>query len=92
MTEIWDWIKADWKDNKFRFVLEVLCWFDSFACAIIVNSTVPHLPFLILYPMWIGGMLAYAWCAWSRGSFGMLATGLMIASMDSIGWIKVLLN
>jgi len=92
MTEIWDGIKADWKDNKFRFVLEVLCWLDSFACAIIVNSTVPNLPFLLLYPMWIGGMLAYAWCAWSRGSFGMLATGLMIASMDSIGWIKVLLN
>lgn len=92
MTDIWEWIKADWRDNKFRFMVEVICWFDSLFCAIIVNATVPHLPFLILYPMWIGGTLAYAWCAWSRGSFGMLATGLMIASMDCVGWIKVLFN
>jgi hypothetical protein len=92
LTEIWQWIKDDWEDNKFRFILESLCWVDSLVCAVIVNSTVPNLPFLLLYPLWIGGTLAYAWCAWSRGSVGMLATFLMIASMDCVGWIKVLLN
>ena len=86
------WIKEDWNNNPVRFCLEVLCWLDSLACAIIVNTTVPNLPFLVLYPLWVTGTLAYAWCAWSRGSFGMLATFLMIASMDIFGWSKVLLG
>ena len=84
--------KEDWHNNPVRFCLEVLCWLDSLACAIIVNTTVPNLPFLVLYPLWVTGTLAYAWCAWSRGSFGMLATFLMIASMDIFGWSKVLLG
>jgi len=92
IKNIWEWIKDDWAENKIRFVLEVLCWLDSLLCAIIVNATVPELPFLLLYPLWISGTLIYAWCAWSRGSFGMLATGLMIASMDSVGYIKVLFH
>ena len=90
IENIWAWIKEDWHNNPLRFSLEVLCWFDSLACAIVVNATVPNLPFLLLYPLWISGTLAYAWCAWSRGSFGMLATFLMIASMDTVGWMKIL--
>jgi hypothetical protein len=92
MNNIWNWIQEDWRNNPVRFCLEVLCWLDSLACAIIVNTTVPNLPFLVLYPLWVTGTLAYAWCAWSRGSFGMLATFLMIASMDIFGWSKVLLG
>ena len=92
MNDIWNWIQEDWCNNPVRFCLEVLCWLDSLACAIIVNTTVPNLPFLVLYPLWVTGTLAYAWCAWSRGSFGMLATFLMIASMDIFGWSKVLLG
>ena len=92
MIEICKWIQEDWRNNPVRFCLEVLCWLDSLACAIIVNTTVPNLPFLVLYPLWVTGTLAYAWCAWSRGSFGMLATFLMIASMDIFGWSKVLLG
>ena len=92
MNDIWNWIQEDWRNNPVRFCLEVLCWLDSLACAIIVNTTVPNLPFLVLYPLWVTGTLAYAWCAWSRGSFGMLSTFLMIASMDIFGWSKVLLG
>ena len=92
IENIWTWIKEDFHSYPIRFVVEVLCWIDSLACSIIVNSTVPHLPFLILYPLWVSGTLAYAWCAWSRGSFGMLTTFLMLASFDTIGWMKVLLN
>lgn len=92
IEDILAWIKEDWHNNPLRFCLEVLCWLDSLACAIIVNTTVPNLPFLVLYPLWVTGTLAYAWCAWSRGSFGMLATFLMIASMDIFGWSKVLLG
>lgn len=89
---IWEWICEDWQDNKVRFCLELLCWLDSLACAVIVNATVPDLPFTLLYPLWISGTLAYAWCAWSRNSFGMLITFLMIASMDCIGYLKILIR
>lgn len=92
IRDIWEWIREDWHDNRFRFILEVLCWLDSMACAVIVNVTVPDLPFKLLYPLWISGTLIYAWCAYSRGSFGMLVTFLMIASMDSIGYIKILIR
>ena len=90
LRSIWDWIREDWRDHPLRFTLEALCWADSLVCAVIVNTTVPNLPFQLLYPLWISGTLAYAWCAWSRGSFGMLATFLMIASMDTVGWMKVI--
>jgi len=92
VIKVWNWVREDWNNNSVRFCLEVLCWLDSLACAIIVNTTVPNLPFLVLYPLWVTGTLAYAWCAWSRGSFGMLLTFLMIASMDIYGWSKVLLG
>jgi len=90
IENMWAWIQEDWRRHPARFCLEVLCWLDSLACAIIVNTTVPNLPFLVLYPLWVTGTLTCAWCAWSRGSFGMLATFLMIASMDIFGWSKVL--
>jgi len=92
IRNITDWIREDWQSNPVRFVVECLCWLDSMACAVIVNSTVPNLPFLLLYPMWISGTLAYAWCAYSRQSFGMLTTFIMIATMDMMGYIKVLLQ
>ena len=85
-----DWIRDDWRDHPGRFCVVVLCWLDSMICAIIVNTTVPDLPFTLLYPLWISGTLAYAWCAYSRGSFGMLTTFIMIASMDIWGYWKVL--
>ena len=89
---ITDWIREDWRENRFRFILEVLCWLDSMACAIIVNTTVPDLPFTLLYPLWISGTLAYAWCAYSRQSFGMVITFIMLAAIDSAGFMRLLLS
>ena len=92
IRNITDWIREDWRSNPVRFVIECLCWLDSMACAVIINTTVPNLPFTILYPLWISGTLAYAWCAYSRQSFGMLTTFMMIATMDVMGYIKVILQ
>lgn len=91
IENILDWIREDWRSSKIRFILECLCWINSMTCAVIVNTTVPDLPFLILYPLWISGTLAYAWCAYTRQSFGMLVTFMMIAAMDFLGFIKVLI-
>lgn len=92
IRNITDWIREDWRSHPVRFIVECLCWLDSMVCAVIVNSTVPNLPFQILYPLWISGTLAYAWCAYSRQSFGMLTTFIMIATMDMMGYIKVLMQ
>lgn len=92
IRNLWEWIKQDWREHPLRFIVEALCWMDSMACAIIVNSTVPNLPLQLLYPLWIVGTLAYAWAAWTRGSFGMVATFLMIVSMDSIGYLRILMG
>lgn len=83
-----EWIRRDWRAHPLRFAVECICWVDSLACAIIVNWTVPNPPWSWLYPMWISGTLAYAWCAWSRGSFGMLITFVMLALIDLAGALR----
>ena len=91
INQILTYAQADWREHPIRFAVEVACWFNNLIIAIIFNSTVPAVPFLVLYPMWISGTLALSWCAYSRGSFGMLATFLMLAGIDVYGYIKVLL-
>ena len=86
----WDWIKRDWREHHIRFIIEVLCWANSLACSFLINSTVPDPPWLLLYPMYITGTSAYAWCAWSRGSFGMLITFTMLAAMDAWGFTRII--
>jgi hypothetical protein len=43
-----------------------------------------------LYPMWISGCMMYAWAAWTRQSFGMLANYVLLTTIDSIGLIRLL--
>ena len=87
--EIFSWIKNDFKSNKFRFAVEVLAWAFSIGCAITMAATVPNPPLLILYPIWIVGCSMYAWAAYSRRSFGMLANYLLLVSIDTIGLIRL---
>ena len=83
------WIKNDWLSNKFRFIIEVLAWALSIGCAVTMAVTVPNPPLLILYPIWIVGCSMYAWAAYSRRSFGMLANYLLLVSIDTIGLIRL---
>ena len=87
--EIFSWIKNDFKSNKFRFAVEVLAWAFSIGCSITMAATVPNPPLLILYPIWIVGCGMYAWAAYSRRSFGMLANYLLLVSIDTIGLIRL---
>ena len=84
------WIKDDYKSHKIRFCLEVLAWAISIGCAITMASTVPNPPLLTLYPIWITGCAVYAWCAYSRRSFGMLANYCLLTTIDTIGLIRML--
>jgi hypothetical protein len=87
-----EWIRNDWNSNRFRFFVELLAWAISIGCSITMASTVPNPPLLILYPIWIMGCAMYAWAAWTRKSFGMLANYLLLTTIDSIGLIRMLNN
>ena len=85
-----EWIKDDWRSNKFRFSIEVLAWAISIGCSITMASTVPNPPLLVLYPIWIAGCAMYAWASYTRKSFGMLANYILLVTIDSIGLIRML--
>jgi hypothetical protein len=88
---IFEWIKDDWKSNKFRFVIEVLAWAISIGCSIVMAATVPNPPLIILYPIWITGCAMYAWASYTRKSFGMLANYILLTAIDSVGLIRMLM-
>ena len=85
-----DWIKDDWNSHPFRFAVELLAWAISIGCSITMATTVPNPPLLALYPIWITGCALYAWAAYTRKSFGMLANYILLTSIDSIGLIRMI--
>jgi hypothetical protein len=89
---IFDWIRNDWNSNRFRFVVELLAWAISIGCSITMALTVPNPPLLALYPVWITGCSMYAWAAYTRKSFGMLANYILLTTIDSIGLIRMIAN
>ncbi len=84
-----EWIKDDFKSNRFRFFVELLAWAISIGCSITMAATVPNPPLLTLYPVWICGCAMYAWAAYTRKSFGMLANYLLLTTIDTIGLIRM---
>jgi hypothetical protein len=91
LVDIFDWIKHDYRTYPVRFVVEIMAWAVSIGCAIVMAATVPNPPLIVLYPIWICGCAMYAWAAFSRKSFGMLANYLLLVSIDSIGLLRMIL-
>ncbi len=88
---IFNWIKDDYRTHPFRFVIELLAWGISIGCSITMALTVPTPPLLTLYPIWILGCSLYAWAAFTRKSFGMLANYMLLVTIDSVGLIRMVL-
>jgi len=86
------WISDDYRSNKFRFVVELLAWAVSIGCSITMAVTVPNPPLLALYPVWIAGCAMYAWAAYTRKSFGMLANYMLLVCIDMLGLIRMLMQ
>ena len=84
------WIKDDFKSHRVRFIVELFAWAISIGCSITMALTVPNPPLLALYPIWIAGCAMYAWAAWTRKSFGMLANYILLTTIDTVGLIRML--
>ena len=91
LADIFNWIKDDFKSHPLRFSLELLAWAMSIGCSISMAVTVPNPPLIVLYPIWIGGCALYAWAAWTRKSFGMLANYLLLTTIDTVGLVRMML-
>ena len=87
-----DWIRDDYNTHPFRFFIELLAWAVSIGCSITMAVTVPNPPLLALYPVWISGCAMYAWAAYTRKSFGMLANYILLTTIDTFGLIRMLIN
>ena len=87
-----DWIRDDYASNRTRFFIELLAWAISIGCSITMALTVPNPPLLALYPVWITGCALYAWAAYTRKSFGMLANYILLTTIDTIGLIRMLIS
>jgi hypothetical protein len=86
------WIKEDWQSNRARFIVEILAWIISIGCSLTMALTVPNPPLILLYPTWIAGCAMYAWAAYTRRSFGMLANYVLLVTIDVIGLIRLVIN
>lgn len=96
MTELFyntlKWIREDYRSNPVRCVLEVFAWALSIGCSATMAITVPHPPFLILYPLFIIQCAIFAWAAWTRRSSGMLANYGLLVTIDSIALFRLLVQ
>ncbi len=88
--DIIDWIRRDYKVNRFRFVVEFTAWLMSIGCTILMAATVPNPPFLLLYPLFIIQCSMLAWAAHSRNSTGMFANYMLIVIIDIVALIRLL--
>jgi hypothetical protein len=87
-----DWIRDDYRTHPLRFCVELVAWAVSIGCSITMAATVPNPPLILLYPIWISGCAMYAWAAFTRKSFGMLANYILLTSIDTIGLIRMIVN
>jgi len=87
-----EWIRDDYQTHPLRFGMELLAWAISVGCSITMAATVPNPPLLMLYPVWIAGCAIYAWAAFTRKSFGMLANYILLTSIDTVGLIRMIAN
>lgn len=92
ILDTYNWAKSDFHSHPFRFCVEVIAWAISIGCTVVMAMTVPNPPLAYIYPFWIVGCAMYAWAAWTRDSFGMLANYLLLTIVDIIGLYRILMS
>jgi hypothetical protein len=86
------YIRHDWKSNRVRFCAEVFAWACSVISAVIFAATVPTIPVVPLYSIFILGCCASAWACYTRRSFGLMANSVFLIVIDGIGLIRYFLQ
>ena len=90
--EVWGYIRRDYQEWPLRFCLEISGWIGSLGCAIGMAIYIHNPPLLPLYCIWVASTIVYAWAAWTRGSFGMLANYFLLFCIDTVSLIRLLLH
>ena len=85
-----NFIKDDWQANPIRVVFESINWMLNLAVALLFAFTVPDVPLLLCYTLFLIAIGISIYTSISRGSFGLLATSITIFIIDFIAWIKLL--
>jgi hypothetical protein len=91
VANVYRWAQADFRVWPTRFVLEISAWFLSIGCAVTMALTLPHPPFLILYPLFITQCAIFGWAAWTRRSTGMVANYMLLVAIDLTGLARLLM-
>ena len=91
-TNAWSYIKQDWASSRIRFAAEIFAWACSVVSALIFAITVPDIPVVPLYAIFISGCCASAWACWTRRSFGLLANYAFLITIDSTGLVRYFFN
>jgi hypothetical protein len=86
------YIKQDLHSNRVRFCAEAFAWACSVISAVIFAATVPNIPVVPLYSIFIAGCCASAWACYTRRSFGLMANSVFLVVIDSVGLIRYFLQ
>lgn len=92
IVDVFKWAKEDYKEFRVRFILEVVAWMGSIGCAIVMAITLPHPPFIFLYPIFMMQCAIFGWVSYTRKSFGMMCNALLLVSIDITAYTRLLLQ
>jgi hypothetical protein len=90
LANVWMYIQRDYQEWPLRFFVELFAWACSVTSAVIFAATVPDIPVIPLYAIFISGCCASAWTCWTRGSFGLLANYIFLITIDCIGLARMI--
>ena len=92
IQDVVHYVRHDWHSNRVRFCAEVFAWACSVVSAIIFAATVPNIPVVPLYTIFIAGCVSSAWACYTRRSFGLMANSVFLVIIDGIGLVRFLLT
>jgi len=88
VSSVRQYIRTDWASNRVRFCAEVFAWACSVVSAVMFAATVPNIPVVPLYSIFISGCCASAWACYTRRSFGLMANSVFLIVIDGIGLLR----
>jgi hypothetical protein len=87
-----DFVVNDWHSHPWRFVAESWNMLTALSTAVLFAVMAPNIPFHITYPLWLSGTILAIFTCRSRGSSGGVAMAVVMTVIDTLGYIRFLLN